>query len=367
MNHSTGTQNRSSMPLNVSHKSEPDRGRRPPPLRSIRAIAWIYLVAVAGTWALAWWAGERWWPATLILFGPRWVLAVPAIFLIVPVIIFRQWLALARLIVAGAIIAGPLMGFNVPWRRLAPAAPGIASPTGLRVLTCNVHDVPGHDFSRQKLAQVIATENVDLVALQEWGGGADSPAVSGPRWHVLTEGDLRLESRWPLRRVAAILPDPGWVQGGAVAIEVSTPRWQFRFINLHLASPHEAISLTVRRPFQAAALLTSNSHLRNRQAAAIASAAFAAGNGVVLAGDFNLPSDSLIYRQELSGLADAFMQGGWGFGWTYHRRGTALRIDHVLTGSGWVCRRCWVGPNIGSPHSPLIAELRASANSNQSN
>lgn len=325
---------------------------------SIRVSTWTYLSAVVGTWALASRAGERWWPATLILFGPRWILAVPAILLIAPTIISRQWLSLTRLIVAGSIVAGPLMGFNLPWRRLAPATRAITETTKLRVLTCNVHDVPGNGFSSQRLAQVIAAENVDLVALQEWGGGANRPALSGSGWHILTDGDLRLESRWPLRRVTAILPNPGWIHGGAVEYEVSTPRLRFRFINLHFASPHEAISLTMRHPLKGGARLTSNSQLRKQQAAAVASAASAAGNSVIIAGDFNLPFDSIIYRQELSTLSDAFTEGGWGYGCTYHRRGTAVRIDHALTGSGWVCRRCWVAPSVGSPHSPLIAELQ---------
>ena len=41
------------------------------------------------------------------------------------------------------------------------------------------------------------------------------------------------------------------------------------------------------------------------------SAAFAAGNDAIVAGDFNL-CDSVIRRQELFGLADAFKKGGWG-------------------------------------------------------
>jgi endonuclease/exonuclease/phosphatase (EEP) superfamily protein YafD len=38
-------------------------------------------------------------------------------------------------------------------------------------------------------------------------------------------------------------------------------------------------------------------------------------------------------------------------------RKTGVRIDHILAGHGWRCRRCWVGPNIGSAHRPVIADL----------
>ena len=36
----------------------------------------------------------------------------------------------------------------------------------------------------------------------------------------------------------------------------------------------------------------------------------------ILAGDFNLPVDSAIYREYWSGYRDAFSDAGWGFGYT---------------------------------------------------
>jgi vancomycin resistance protein VanJ len=34
-----------------------------------------------------------------------------------------------------------------------------------------------------------------------------------------------------------------------------------------------------------------------------------------------------------------------------------VRIDHVLAGPGWHCDRCRVGPHVGSPHRPVLADL----------
>jgi vancomycin resistance protein VanJ len=36
-----------------------------------------------------------------------------------------------------------------------------------------------------------------------------------------------------------------------------------------------------------------------------------------------------------------------------------VRIDHILAGPGWYCARCWVGPDVGSPHRPVLADLIA--------
>jgi endonuclease/exonuclease/phosphatase (EEP) superfamily protein YafD len=82
---------------------------------------------------------------------------------------------------------------------------------------------------------------------------------------------------------------------------------------------------------------------------------------LILAGDFNMPTESAIYRTFWAAYANAFSDAGWGFGYTewpgMRRLPFGIRIDHILAGPGWHPLRCWVGPNIGSDHLPLIAEL----------
>ena len=82
---------------------------------------------------------------------------------------------------------------------------------------------------------------------------------------------------------------------------------------------------------------------------------------LIIAGDFNMPTDSAIYRQYWSRYSNAFSTCGFGFGHTKQSviRGLhyGLRIDHVLTDPFWRCRRCWVGPDLGSDHLPVIADF----------
>jgi endonuclease/exonuclease/phosphatase (EEP) superfamily protein YafD len=77
----------------------------------------------------------------------------------------------------------------------------------------------------------------------------------------------------------------------------------------------------------------------------------------VLAGDFNLTVEHPLYRCDWSGYTNAFSQTGWGLGRTMFTRQMALRLDHVLCGPDWHVTRCWVGPEVGSAHCPVIAEL----------
>src|SRR5262249_17737710 len=50
-------------------------------------------------------------------------------------------------------------------------------------------------------------------------------------------------------------------------------------------------------------------------------------------------------------------QAGLGWGYTFYNNRTMTRIDHILGGAGWSCRRCWVGPDVGSEHRPVIADM----------
>ena len=52
-----------------------------------------------------------------------------------------------------------------------------------------------------------------------------------------------------------------------------------------------------------------------------------------------------------------YSDAGFGVGYTYCKHHTQVRIDHVLFDEGWRCRRCWVGPDSGSGHSILVADL----------
>lgn len=74
-----------------------------------------------------------------------------------------------------------------------------------------------------------------------------------------------------------------------------------------------------------------------------------------------MPVDSTIYREFWQAYGNAFDRTGFGLGYTKQTvirgRSYGLRIDHILTGSGWQATRCWVGPDLGSDHLPMIADL----------
>jgi endonuclease/exonuclease/phosphatase (EEP) superfamily protein YafD len=129
------------------------------------------------------------------------------------------------------------------------------------------------------------------------------------------------------------------------------------FFNVHLASPHVGLEAVLDDGGGGASQMAANSELRWRQAEELSRWAAEMPGPVLLAGDFNTPADSPLFRENFSRFADGFATAGLGWGYTYYTRRTALRIDHILAGTGWHVHRCWVGPALGSPHRPLLADL----------
>ena len=71
----------------------------------------------------------------------------------------------------------------------------------------------------------------------------------------------------------------------------------------------------------------------------------------------SVPNPSCVRQTYWSKYTNAFSEAGLGWGYTFYANRTSLRIDHILAGPGWRCRECWVGPEVGSEHRPVIADL----------
>ena len=280
---------------------------------------------------------------------PAMGLAVPLVLLLPACVLFRRR-SMTVLAVAGWVVLVPIMDLCLPWR---PLLHSFAHGRHLRIVTCNTH---GSALDLRAMSDFIDATQPDVVAMQEWGEGFVHPPLGAGRWYELTDGEQRIQSRYPVKRMGPVV-DGGWGQGSATRFELQTPVGPVPFFSIHLASPHNAIRSVVQFKSSAGDSVENNSIIRRQQAAMVGLEAGRAGAAIIMAGDFNMPCDSDAYRMNLSEFSDAFSVGGFGFGWTYHWKGTDARIDHVLSGEHWRCSRCWVGPPMGSPHEPLVADL----------
>jgi endonuclease/exonuclease/phosphatase (EEP) superfamily protein YafD len=320
------------------------RGRAEP---FVAGGCWVYLGAVLVLWILIETGGDDWWLSTVALFGPRWVWALPLIVLVPAALLVRPR-SLWVLLNAAVVVVGPVMGFCVPWGRFGAQPRGEFS---IRVLTCNMGSSL---IDPVALAALIEQTQPDVVAVQE--GSVEALPVSAWRsgWDVRTT----LASRYPIRNVATPLHYGNLGGGGFVTcFDLETPLGIHHFVNLHLATPREGLESVKARWWRGASNLRKNISLRTGDSEMASRLTGQLSGPVLIAGDFNMPVESAIYRRFWSPYTDAFSSVGLGFGYTKFTRWFGARIDHILAGPGWRPQRCWVGPNVGSDHRPVIADL----------
>ena len=322
--------------------------------RWLVAAVYGYGVLIFGLWAWMFWAGDRQWLATLVLFGPRWICGLPLPLLVAAAALGRRRL-LWPLTLIGVFIVGPIMGFQAHLPRWASGHPR------LRVLTCNVDE----DLStRRALADLIARVQPDVVALQEAKQGAEF--FWPPDWSVMCNDEFVLASRWPVTECEAVhVPDnPTKICG--IRFSVKLPDAEVQLFNVHFETPRPGLEAVLNRhkglDFSRARELENVLQLRAAESERVSGWIARFGTPAIVVGDFNTPVESTIFRRYWSSLTDAFCQRGWGFGftkvsekdgWSY-----GARIDHVLFTPQWRCTRCWVGDDIGSDHLPLLADFQ---------
>jgi endonuclease/exonuclease/phosphatase (EEP) superfamily protein YafD len=286
-----------------------------------------------------------------LLFGPRWVWGAP-LCLLFPLALGLRARALRPLSLALVLVVGPLMGLCLPWRGLLPASGGGRRP--LRIVSCNIK---WRSRAPRALADVISGAAPDVVALQGWTSRYDPLALlPDPGWHVSVSGELCLASRYPIRD-ASVLGGERMKGGGQVGRYIlETPDGPIVFFNLHIISPRDGLYAARYDPFGALPELRKSITLRQEESRVASTWVAEAPGPVLVAGDFNMPPESAVYRADWSRYTDAFGTAGFGIGYTWFSRYHGLRIDHILAGRDWRCLDCRVGPDVGSDHRPLIAE-----------
>jgi len=321
--------------------------------RALTVVVLLYAAGVLLLWGWMRLQGDEHWLATLVLFGPRWLCALPLLVL-VPLAGWAHRRLLAVLALVGCWIVGPLMGFELHLP---------ASSTGLdqvRVMTCNVdQDV----FDPQRLADAIAAEQPDIVALQEVCPG--TPFIWPASWSVAQRDEFVVASRYPVTREEAVRR-PGKLSETAVRFVVRMPDRQVQIFNVHQETPRWGIEavLNSRTGLDWSKAPEMEALVRYRDQESRTTSQWVArfgGNQIVL-GDFNTPADSVIFRRWWSPWTNCFSRTGNGLGFSKnsekHGWSYGSRIDHVLCNDDWRPVGCWVGPDIGSDHLPVVADLQ---------
>lgn len=319
---------------------------------------WGALALIALLWGFLSVAGDLWWPATFFLFAPRWLLSFPVV-LLIPFAVLMNRRLLLPLIASLLIVFGPIMGFTYSVHKPPP------STKPLRVLSCNLQD---GKFNHEAFNTLILKTQPEIVALQELPSKIRITSLEG--WYHLFEGDLHIFSRYPLvggdfRK--AFVPLHEWPRSCFLFCTVKTVSGDLTFCTVHLPSPRYGLQSILDKTtvinLKRKKLLMDETEYRRQKSQEISTIVASFTSPLVIAGDFNMPVESRIYRNYWSGFQNAFSERGTGYGWTERAfvRGIpiGIRIDHILAGKSLKPVSCEIGPDVGSDHLPIIADILA--------
>jgi len=254
-----------------------------------------------------------------------------------------------------SIVLGLLLAFSLATRGAEPA-----TPSTFRVMTYNIHHAQGLDgkVDVERIAKVINTQKVDLVALQE-----------------VDRSTLRTDRRDLPAELAKLTGMYSYFernidyQGGEYgnAILSRFPLLHGTNVHYQMLKPHEQRGLLqVVLEVHGRKLLFMNTHLdyhnddaeRATDVSTIKAAMDAQpGLAVVLCGDFNGRPGSGIYTRLQGFLSDTWKTVGKGPGFTFSSSAPWQRIDFIWHSKGLRPLHASVPETTGSDHLPVVAEF----------
>jgi len=314
-----------------------------------------YLAFAIVTAACLWGLSDRWWLATVLLFGPRWVLLLPLAVLAFAVLILDRYL-LPLSAVAGLIILGPVMGYHT----------GLGSLSVLEDPSQDIRFVSFNAEGGEKLftnpLNLLTEWDAHVIAVQECGRVLWRELREVPGWNVDTSAGLCLATRFDIVEIQEMDREALEFAGGAgtvVTYTLNAGDFSFYLTNLHLESPREGLGLiSVGRLGKGIPEIREKSLLRAVELSRARRWVDQYQGPHVVVGDFNTPQESRSYRESWSDWQNAFSEVGRGIGGTRLVGWIRPRIDHVVANHDWTVVNAWIEPDAGSDHLPTAASLR---------
>src|SRR5207245_1337871 len=113
--------------------------------------------------------------------------------------------------------------------------------------TCNVQY---NDLHVKALADVVREERPDVVLLQECGLRDPREVLGGGEWHVRSEGELCVASRYPIVGYEVLGPPGKAYRTIAVRAKVLWRGMAVSVVATHLMSPRKGLEEVIRSPFR---------------------------------------------------------------------------------------------------------------------
>ncbi|HEY2157079.1 MAG TPA: endonuclease/exonuclease/phosphatase family protein [Isosphaeraceae bacterium] len=347
-------------------EERPDAASRPAAVRHGRVPSPGLLVAVAAyglvllsVFLVQCGIGQSWWPGLVLSLSPRSVFLVPLVPLAVWAWRAKRPAIAAVIAVEAFFVAGPMMGFVVPWSRLTARADG----PRVRIMTFNGGGARGIETS--DFLRYLERQKIDVVCFQEMSRDALLDKVLKERgW--MSDRSGAIASRFPIVEDyprSTQINEADWHYTAVLyRVRVRGPEGR-EFVVSCLHMPTARYALKRLREFDPSSIAPYVRWWGTEFVRMFELFGELGDLPVLIGGDFNSGPDA----SELAAVRDsgqfqsAFDAAGLGWGYTRPASFPWARIDHILASPAWTVTSCWVGPSFGSDHKSLIADVFLSA------
>jgi vancomycin resistance protein VanJ len=290
-----------------------------------------------------------WWVVAALLFMPRWLFLLPMIPLAIGAARARRSVIFAMVLADALLVVGPLMGFQVPslrWFSKAQTGPRV------RVLTLNRG---GATIDTALFLHYLDRHRIDVVCFQ----GQDRNSGFEK---VLIEAGWLFNASHQLASRFAIVKDLGVSTERDFTIPMTLDRVKihhpegFDFVvgSVHLPASEQAFSRLSAGDFPGFRI-----NMARWDDELVMLREWMADSGstpLIVAGDFQMPTDYHAMASLRASYPSAFEQAGWGTGPTWPTAFPWAGFDQIVATPDWLFTRAWVGPDLGSSHLPMIVE-----------
>lgn len=265
-------------------------------------------------------------------------------------LLMRCWRVCCVLFAGAIVAAGPIMGGQATWRGIT----GNHDRRGaLRIITCNAG---GDLLHQEEFHRLVLATDPDVIFIQE-GSHHINDDLRRDGWNT-TSGPFLVASRFPVQQIDDGLDYRHFGHAGRVArYTLDTPQGPLTLYHVHLPTPRRGFEGFIKDQEVGVLAIKESIGIRERASDFTRRWFGPLDSKAIVAGDFNMPVESTIFRRHWSDLQDAFCEAGLGWGYTKFTRKIGARIDHVLAGSAWSVKNAWVGPDVGSDHRPVVVDL----------
>ncbi len=325
-------------------------------ITAVEMIALLWTAVVASVALTLHTVADRWWPATILLFLGRWPWLMPGIIALGLALIARSQRAMLIGLAGVLICLVGVMELSLGLGRIVPSGDS-DTESPIRVITYNTD---GDAVPPSLIMAILREWQPDILALQECGIAVREQMENLKGYHT-DLGTTCLITRFPIIAIDSMRRDAFANAGGAAWVKryrLKGTQRAFDFTNLHLDTPRKAFEALLDGRDSANVSITDKTDVRNLESR-LARRWVDLGPGPrLVAGDFNMPTESAIFRDHWRSMTDGFEQAGRGFGYTRLAGWISLRIDHVLADDAWVVSAARVLPDYGSDHLPVMVDLQ---------